>query len=507
MKISLVSANWHQTITTLISIISIISIVQSYQIVFANNHGQRVTGQVAILDTNLKYKIVNQHSGLVLGIANNAQAAGTTVIQSTDNGTTDHLWHFIPDSNSYYKIENVNSGEVLGISNASKDEGATALQWSDNGTDDHLWQLSLQSNGSYTITNKNSGLALMVSEGSKSPGATVLQSITNDLSNTWKLVAARLASVTGSASVNGNTAELASVNPNILSGDITVHDPSMTKTASGTYYIFSTGPNIPMHSSTDRMHFSNAGTAFAAPPSWINTYNGGKGSDIWAPDISYHHNQYWLYYAVSTFGSQNSAIGLATSTAAKPRSWIDQGIVLTSSSSAPYNAIDPCLVVDASGNWWLSFGSYWNGIYIIQIDPSTGKQLSSNTMYYHLAKRLVTSKGLEASYIYQHGRYYYLFASIDTCCRANATYHIIVGRSTSITGPYTDKGGVNMLIGGGTIILSTHGNIVGPGGASIMSDTDGTLIDYHYYNANTGGTPSLGINLMGWDAAGWPYVY
>jgi arabinan endo-1,5-alpha-L-arabinosidase len=84
----------------------------------------------------------------------------------------------------------------------------------------------------------------------------------------------------------------------------------------------------------------------------------------------------------------------------------------------------------------------------------------------------------------------------------NFPAHIIVGRSTSITGPYTDEGSLNMLNGGGTILLSTHGNIVGPGGASIMSDSDGTLIDYHYYNANTNGTPTLGINLLGWNAAG-----
>ncbi len=147
-----------------------------------------------------------------------------------------------------------------------------------------------------------------------------------------------------------------------------------------------------------------------------------------------------------------------------------------------------------------------DGIYMVQIDPSTGKQLSSNTTPYHLAQRLVTANGLEGSYIYQYGSYYYLFASTDTCCTANATYHIIVGRSTSITGPYTDKVGLSMLTGGGTIILSTHGNIVGPGGASVMTDTDGTLIDYHYYDANTNGTPTLGINLIGWDAAGWPFI-
>jgi arabinan endo-1,5-alpha-L-arabinosidase len=287
----------------------------------------------------------------------------------------------------------------------------------------------------------------------------------------------------------------------------------MIKLANGTYYVFSTSTGsaapfdgIEMRSSTDRIHFSNAGTAFATLPSWIKSYDGGTG-DLWAPDISYHNGKYWLYFAASTFGSHTSAIGLATSSTAAPGSWVDQGIVLTSSSSTPYNAIDPCLVIDASGNTWLSFGSYWDGIYMMQIDPTTGKQLSSNTTFYHLAERFITTKVLEASYVYPHGGYYYLFASIDTCCDANATYHVIVGRSTSVTGPYTDEGGVDMLNGGGTIILSTHGNIVGPGGASFMTDTDSTLIDYQYHDANNGGNPALGINFIGWNAAGWPYVH
>ena len=484
-----------QTWVTLVGLICLICIVPPpHQIAFADSSGRRVTGQAAMPDTTQEYKIVNQNSGLVLGLLGDSQVAGAAAVQSTNNNSADHLWTFIPGTtksgDNCYKIENVSSGEVLGVSNASKDSGSTAVLWADNGTDDHLWLLSQQADGYYKIVNKNSGLPLGILGDSNSSDIRAIQSDANGPSYAWELVVA------------GNSYP----NPGIVSGDTTVHDPSMIKTTSGTYYVFSTGPNIPMLSSTDRIHFRNVGTAFTELPSWAKTYNGGL-DDVWAPDVSYHNQKYWLYYAVSTFGSQNSAIGLATSTTATPGSWTDLGIVLTSNPGDTYNAIDPCLIVDASGKWWLSFGSFWDGIYIVQIDPSTGKQLSSNTTSYHLAQRLVTANGLEGSYIYQHKNYYYLFASIDTCCTANATYHIIVGRSTSITGQYEDKAGLSMLIGGGTIILSTHGNIVGPGGASVMTDTDGTLIDYHYYNANTHGTPTLGINLIGWDAAGWPFIH
>lgn len=456
---------------------------------------QSVSAAAATLDTSNNYKIINQNSGLVLGISGASKTGGAVALQWTDNGTADHLWHFIPDGGGNYKIENINSREVLGISGGVKTAGTDALQWADNGTNDHLWQFVSAGNGYYKIVNQNSGLVLGINGASKAAGAVALQWTDNGTADhLWKLVAA------------GTTYP----NPIAISGDTSIRDPSMIKTANGTYYAFSTSIATPykgleMRSSTDRVHFSNAGFVFKTVPAWTNTYDGNTGN-LWAPDISYHNGKYWLYYAVSTFGSEKSAIGLATSTTAAPGSWADQGIVYTSASGSGYNAIDPCLIIDASGKYWLSFGSYWTGIQMIQINPGTGKQLATNTTRYHIAERLVTSHVLEASYVYQHGNYYYLFASVDTCCDANATYHIIVGRSTSITGPYTDEGGVAMLQGGGTILLSTHGNVVGPGGESVMHDTDGDLIDYQYHDANNGGTATLGLNLLGWDAQGWPYI-
>lgn len=445
------------------------------------------------LDTTSNYKIVNQNSGLVLGISNASQASGAAVLQWTDNGTADHLWHFIRDDSGSYKIENMNSGELLGISGASTSAGGTALQWGDNGTADHLWQFVDTGGGVYKIVNQNSGLVLGVSNASKSSGAAVLQWTDNGTpDHLWKLVAA-------GASYVG---------PGTISGTTTIHDPSMVKTASGTYYAFSTtisGTGLQMRSSTDRIHFTDAGKVFTTIPSWTNTYNGGNGV-LWAPDVSFHNGKYWLYYAVSTFGSQKSAIGLATSTTAAPGSWSDQGIVYTSSSGADYNAIDPALVVDTSGKWWLSLGSFWTGIKLIQIDPSSGKQLSSNTTRFSIAQR-TPSTAIEGSFIYPHGGFYYLFASFDTCCNGtSSTYHIVVGRATTITGPYADRGGLSMTQGGGTILLSGHANIVGPGGQMVMHDTDGDLLVYHYYDGNQSGTATLGINLLSWDSSGWPHV-
>ncbi len=292
--------------------------------------------------------------------------------------------------------------------------------------------------------------------------------------------------------------------PGVVTGDTSVHDPSMVRAPDGTYYLFSTHQGIEIRTSTNRTSFTRDGSVLPGGATWASAY--GNDTDIWAPDVSYHNGIYWLYYAVSSFGSNHSAIGLATSSTAKPGSWTDHGLVYATQTSSTFNAIDPGLTVDTSGRWWLSMGSFWSGIKMIQINPATGKQLSSNTTLYSIAER-PSPDAEEASYIYPHGGYYYLFVSFDYCCRGvNSTYHIMVGRSTSPTGPYVDENGTAMMSGGGTQILATHGNVIGPGGQTVMHDTDGDLLVYHYYAANLNGTPELGLNYLDWASNGWPYA-
>ncbi|WP_438816881.1 arabinan endo-1,5-alpha-L-arabinosidase [Umezawaea beigongshangensis] len=289
--------------------------------------------------------------------------------------------------------------------------------------------------------------------------------------------------------------------PGVVTGDTGVHDPAVVKRPTGGYLIAHTGDGISLKTSTDRTAFRNAGAAFPGGAPWTTAYTGGSRS-LWAPDLAHRNGQYWLYYSASTFGSNRSAIFLATSPSGNSGTWTDRGLVIESRTSDDFNAIDPNLVVDDQGRWWLSFGSFWSGIKVVALDAGTGKRSDSTI-------RSIAGRGggaIEAPFIVKSGSYYYLYVSFDLCCRgAASTYRVVVGRSTSVTGPYRDRNGVAMTSGGGTEVVASHGNVHGPGHQAVFTDTDSDVLVYHYYADN--GTPLLGINLLALDAAGWPYIH
>ena len=458
-------------------------------------------GTLTAVNDSFGYSLKNAASGMVLGIASQSQTAGAYLAQESGAGSPDAAWHFLPMGNSQFNVENLLTHQVIGISNASIAAGAQALQWADNGTNDHLWEFYLLTDGNYLIKNVNSGLYLEDADSGTTSSATIDQNArattgTGCSCQEWTLTS------TGDSPYSAPS----TVNLQYTGQDtdaIGIHDPSILK-ANGTYYLFSTHGTIHAHTSTDRATFSDDGYALPSLPAWTNAYTGSSG-DLWAPDASMHSGAYWLYYAASTFGSGDSAIGLALSPTGVPGTFVDSGAPVYTSADCPgSNAVDPASVVDASGNAWLVFGSWSNGIQIVPVDNTTGvpNGAACTQLAYH-----PSGTGIEGAYIYPHGGYYYLFASIDTCCQGvNSTYRIVVGRSTTITGPYTDRGGLAMTAGGGTILLSAYSNVNGPGGESVFSDSDGDVLVYHYYDGNNSGDPALGINLLGWTTDGWPYV-
>ena len=292
-----------------------------------------------------------------------------------------------------------------------------------------------------------------------------------------------------------------------LTGDIdAVHDPSMVKAPDGTYLLYSTGDNLAIRTSTDRTSWTREGSVWPDGAPWTEPFTSPTDrSALWAPDISFHDGTFFLYYSASSFGSRNSAIFLATSPTGRAGSWQDRGLVVRTTSSDPYNAIDPNLVVDDSG-WWLSFGSFWSGLKMLELDPATGLPATREPKLYDLATRSRDVDGaVEAPYVVRHDGYYYLFAAFDLCCRGtNSTYRTVVGRSRTVTGPYLDRATKPMTEGGGTEVLASHGSIIGPGHPAVLQDGAQDILVYHYYHdPQLTATGRLAMNRIDW-VDGWP---
>jgi arabinan endo-1,5-alpha-L-arabinosidase len=292
--------------------------------------------------------------------------------------------------------------------------------------------------------------------------------------------------------------------PLALEGQTFIHDPSTIVKDDGRYYIFGTGRGIYTKSSPDLIHWTNGPSVFEEAPAWTFEAVPGFRGHFWAPDIIRVDGKYFLYYAVSTWGKQVSAIGLATNPTLDPSatnySWTDCGPVIESDTNKPFNTIDPSVFLDRDGKLWLAFGSYWQGIYLTQLDPHTGKRIETNSPLYHLA----WNDSIEATCLTRHGNYYYLFVNWGQCCQGtNSTYEVRVGRAKEITGPYLDRDGKNLLDAGGSPFLQSSGRFIGPGHIGILNENGTTWFSYHYYDAATRGISRLAIGQIDWSS-GWP---
>jgi arabinan endo-1,5-alpha-L-arabinosidase len=146
----------------------------------------------------------------------------------------------------------------------------------------------------------------------------------------------------------------------------------------------------------------------------------------------------------------------------------------------------------------MAFGSFWSGIQLIELDPNAGTRLPNTPM-----TNIAHFDSIEGAYLCKHDGKYYLFASLGMCCRgAASTYNTRVGRADAITGPYLDKEGKDMLLGGGTPFLATVGSLIGPGHAGIIQVGDKFYYSCHY--ESTGGAGTLSVRPLTWDAQGWP---
>jgi len=299
--------------------------------------------------------------------------------------------------------------------------------------------------------------------------------------------------------------------PGACSGECWTHDPAVVRRSSdGVYFRFNTGSKIGFSKASSlEGPWTYQGSAVPA-----GSIIGIAGSDdLWAPEVKQVGDQYILYYSVSTFGSQVSAIGYATSPTMELGTWTDHGATGVSSvAGSAYNSIDANLIQSGS-SYYLNFGSFWGDIYQVAMSSDATKSSGS-------AKQLVYQPSgthpVEGAFMFLRSGIYYLFWSEGICCGYDSTrpatgaeYKIKVCASSSVTGPFTDKTGASCTSGGGTTVLASHDNIYGPGGQGIFTDpTHGTVLYYHYVDTNVGyadGDKKFGWNTLGWSG-GWPTV-
>ena len=296
-----------------------------------------------------------------------------------------------------------------------------------------------------------------------------------------------------------------------LYGDYYLHDPGTLIKDGTNYFIYGDGQGISGLTSSDLRNWTAVSPVFPGV-----RRRGRRMPSPASPAIIGRRTSLTSTAGIisitpaSDWDTINSAIGLVTSPSLVSPVWTDQGKVIQSNPDfatnattdlTAYNCIDPSVMVDTNGTVWLSFGSYSDGILIMQLDPSTGKRISASSPIYRVSNNgpVFFSNTEEGSCLYQHGGYYYLFVNFGGCCAGvNSTYNIRVGRSTTVTGPYYDKSGNNMINGGGTMVLESTARYIGPGHAAIMNDNGTNWFTYHYYDGNNNGTATLGLNRIYW---------
>lgn len=329
----------------------------------------------------------------------------------------------------------------------------------------------------------------------------------SSLWNTGLLVSMVFLFIVCSSSNHKNSSQT-KLPPPSLSGDLRVHDPVMIK-EDNMYYIFHTGRGVSIKTSPDRYEWKRAGSVFSedALPAWHKEDIPEQNGHLWAPDIHYRNGKYHLYYSVSAWMNFNSSIGYATNTTLNSSDpdyhWVDEGKVISYKNGGEgVNVIDPNIFIDTDGKVWLFYGSYQAGLRAVELNPETGK------LWDEANPEIITitpSLG-EGVFIIKDSQYYYIFASRGICCKGmESTYHVVMGRSENVTGPYVNKEGESWLNDKYSIFLEGNEEEPGRGHNGFFTENDTTFIVYHAYTKSADGAPLLNIKpVFVSEEDGWP---
>ena len=282
-------------------------------------------------------------------------------------------------------------------------------------------------------------------------------------------------------------------------------DPSVVQAPDGAFYAYGTGGTC--RKSYDLVNWEDMGIALQRP-TWndsVRTDKEGKQHpmrfSLWALDVSRVGKKYLVHYASAYWGNETRT-GLGVAEGTSPTEFTDCGKMFCSTEIGVQNSIDPCYVKD-KGKKYLIWGSF-RRLYMGRLTKD-GKRIKNPS---HLTQ--VAGTAFEGAMVYKRKGYYYLFASVGTCCEgAKSTYHTVVGRSKKLAGPYVDRQGGRMLDNHYETVIKGNDRWKGPGhNSEIITDKEGdTWLLYHAYDALD---PEKGrvmlLDKLLWDEEGWPYV-
>ncbi len=269
-----------------------------------------------------------------------------------------------------------------------------------------------------------------------------------------------------------------------------IHDPSTIMESDGKYFTFGTG-----------------GGGLISNDGWTWYGGGVRPGGGAAPDVVKIGDRYLIAYGATgggLGGGHNGRILTMWNKTLDPKSpdfKYSEAVVVASSDGVEDNdAIDPGLLLDPTdGRLWLSYGTYFGFIRLVELDPKTGKRVEGN-------KAINIAIDCEATDLIYRDGWYYLLGTHGTCCDgANSTYNIVVGRSRKVTGPYLDNMGRDMLKGGGKMVLSATDRLIGPGhfGRTVLENGVEKMSCHYEADLDQSGRSVLGIRPLVWKDE-WP---
>ncbi len=273
-----------------------------------------------------------------------------------------------------------------------------------------------------------------------------------------------------------------------LDGQVQIHDPSTVVRCEGKFHTYGTG-----------------GASLVSDDGWTWRRGVTPARSGLAPDVIHLGDHYYMYIARNVGAQPRADVNMIWSKTLDPNSpdykWEEGGVVASSDGVEDCNTIDPGVMLDPNdGKLWLTYGSYFGYIRLVELDPKTGKRLRPDDQPVNIAINC------EASIMICHDGWYYLLATHGSCCRgADSGYNIRVGRAKKVTGPFLDHTGLDMIKGGGKLFVGSSSRHIGPGHFGLLDLGDGVQKFSCHYEADLdrGGASVVDIRPLLWRD-GWP---